>query len=99
MIKSRKNFLEGFARLAQYEEQVFWWTLTQETLEIPPAMRREFNWAGKGEATEQVLEAHLQPLDTIIGLWKAEGLLPALVTEWLAFFAAENTTRSKHKNQ
>jgi len=99
MFKSRKNFLEGFARMVQYEEQVFWWTLTQDKLEIPPAMRREFTWAGQGEVTEKVLEAHLQPLDTIIGLWKAEGLLPALVTEWLAFFAAQEILRAKGKSR
>lgn len=101
LITSRKNLLEGFARLHQYEEQVFWWTLTADKLKEHPATKRKFTWstAGHGNPVTKVLEAHLQPLDSIIGLWKADGLLPPLVTEWLAFFASEKELGKKRKGR
>lgn len=101
MMHSRKNLLEGFARLQQYDEQVFWWTLDKDHMTIPPAMRHEFNWstAGHGEGLTLLLDAHTAPLDNILGLWHAEGLLPPLVVEWLAFYADAKRTLRKHNKR
>lgn len=93
MLKSRRNLLEGFARMYPLHEQVFWWTLTEQDLEIPAAMRLEFTWNVKGKGREVTLDPTRQPLDGIWGHWKDENLLPLVALEYLR----DQASRQKRK--
>jgi hypothetical protein len=83
LVTSRKNLLEGFARVYAMNEQVFWWTLREQDLEIPASMRREFTWEVSGKKKTIVMDPLKQPLDSIWGCWKAANTLPQVALEYL----------------
>ena len=99
LLKSRRNLLEGFAALYPLQEQVFWWTLTEQDLEIPPAMRQDFTWKAGGKGHKMILDPRHQPLDAIWGHWKGENILPHVALEYLRDHVAAKEGTKKRKGK